>query len=307
MVWLCYYIRPMNPLLNQKFHSLTTRAINALLVLILAVVSAQLLWQLSKPWWPPQQEISESLQFLLDGSNSPVKPGANPEQLAARIANNHIFGAQQAVRAKPVKKIAPQTRLDLKLIGVFENGGFGRAIIEYKKQQRSYGVGSKIEEVDAVVQEIYSTYVVILRNGREEIIELDKNLLKNQFTLIPDRKKMQETLSNGLSLSDISTNIQNFRKEVLTDPESALKKVLYIPEIGPNGMDGYRIVAGSEDRSYLARFGFRNGDLLTAVNGIELSSFEQGVQALYELESTTELSISFQRAGRPMMLDLSLD
>jgi general secretion pathway protein C len=302
---LLLYVAMNELLFNSQIHLTLSRLINSALVLVLAWISASLIWGFADSWLSVEDSIPTNLKYrLIDSSRDPEKK-SNPEQIAAKIAKNHIFGFQKVTAKKIVKKkkIAPKTRLDLKLIGAFENGALGRAIIEHKKKQNSYGVGDKIVAVNAKVKEVYFAYVVIERNGREEIIELEKDKLDQKFVL---KEKSEQAVGGELAIAEIAANFKAFRKQAIASPEEAFKKMRFIPEKGKNGLKGYRIVAGSKDRGFLARFGFRNGDLVTTVNGIEINSVDQGLQVLYELESTSEITVDYLRAGQLMTLSASL-
>ena len=223
----------------------------------------------------------------------------NPMKESERIASRHLFGFQSKVTPqKVVKKKAPKSRLNLKLIGVFEYGGRGKAIIEHQGKQNAYGIGETIDPIDAVVKEIYASYVVIERSGRDERIELVKDKLEANFSPL--------TNESNLKSPDIADHFVKFRALAMDDPATAFKKVRFIPEKGSSGLQGYRIVSGGKDRLFVTKFGLRNGDLITTVNGIDLITPGRAMEAMNELQNADLITVDFLRAGRKESLEVLL-
>jgi general secretion pathway protein C len=58
--------------------------------------------------------------------------------------------------------------------------------------------------------------------------------------------------------------------------------------------------------SLLARLGFRNGDDLRRVNGVELSSPERAIELYRSLHTARHVVVELERAGRPMILTYTI-
>ena len=109
-----------------------------------------------------------------------IKGGGDGKKLTAKkIAELHIFGDaaekkrvdKEQTKVKP-KKVAPQTKLKLKLAGILlptENDeGYALINSNTKKSETGvYRVGDKVIG-DSVLKEIYADHVIILHNGRDE-------------------------------------------------------------------------------------------------------------------------------------------
>jgi general secretion pathway protein C len=293
----------MNYLLDKDFHRGVANTVHPIILLMIVLVAAPIFWEVIKLWteieYAPPQNLSYSMVNIDTHSMK-----ANPEQKAAKIASMHLFGTNtlnQKIQTK--QKSVPKTRLGIKLIGVFENGLMGRAIIEYKNVQKSYGVEDEIGNLEISLKEVNLNNVVILNNGREEVVELENNRLENSVKLNAKRGVLSDF--SKITLDKISDRLQSFRKEAIINPKAALRKVSYIPVSIRGEFQGYRIVSGKKNLGFLEQFGFRDGDLITSVNGIELNSPDQGVHVLSELESTSEIAIEFSRKGKPMFLNVS--
>lgn len=274
------------------------------MVLFSFYLSQLVWWNIERSIEPPQL-LPDRFHFEMSGfSGHEAQTQSNPQKQASRIANVHLFGSAPKVTKQVKKKKAPKSRLKLKLIGAFENGSEGRAIIEYKRRQYAYGVGDTIADLDAVLKEVYSTYIVIEREGREEVIELEKNQLESGFSPMKAGNEEEGASTEGAS---IAAEFTRFRTLALENPREAFTKVRFIPEKGKSGLRGYRIVSGSKDRMFVTRFGLRNGDIVTAVNGIDLISPDRGLDVMSELESASSITVDYLRAGRKQTIDIVLD
>ena len=70
----------------------------------------------------------------------------------------------------------------------------------------------------------------------------------------------------------------------------------------PNGeLKGYRIYPG-RDRRKFAALGFRPGDLVTELNGQALNSLESGMEVFKQLGSASQITVTIERAGQPMVV-----
>ena len=69
---------------------------------------------------------------------------------------------------------------------------------------------------------------------------------------------------------------------------------------------GYRVYPG-RDRGMFNTAGLRPGDLITAVNGVELNDAGRALQLLGELSQTTQLNLTLERGGQSQTLNLSLN
>lgn len=96
------------------------------------------------------------------------------------IISWNLFG-----KTKTVQNItAPKTRLQLKLIGIISSSSEqqARAIItDQSKKQNHYKVGDQIKK-NVELKAIQNDHVVIINNGREEVVPLDR--LKNKQSII---------------------------------------------------------------------------------------------------------------------------
>jgi len=85
----------------------------------------------------------------------------------------------------------------------------------------------------------------------------------------------------------------------LADPSSLGRALLHR---GPGGdLDGYR-VSSIRPGTPLDRLGLHNGDIVHAVSGRELTSFEDALSAYRELRDVEQVSLELTRRGEPLEL-----
>jgi general secretion pathway protein C len=78
---------------------------------------------------------------------------------------------------------------------------------------------------------------------------------------------------------------------MVANPEKLLRQV----QVSPSG-GGYRL-SGIHAGSQVSQLGFRNGDVITAVNGTRLDD-QLGLLGLYAgLDSTRSYNVTYQRGG----------
>lgn len=83
---------------------------------------------------------------------------------------------------------------------------------------------------------------------------------------------------------------------LLADPSRASRQLRYMPHISGGKHRGYRLLSVTP-KSAVAGLGFRKGDVITQVNGYNLSD-DGDLFALYmELGGTSTYRIKYERAG----------
>ena len=226
---------------------------------------------------------------------------ASKRQQADVVGKSNIFGKG----AKVVKKKAKvrKTRLNIKLIGVFSAEETGRAIIEFKGEQKAYGLGEEIDGVNAEVISINNNYVEILRDGVKESIEIDSRTIKGEFGL--KYKKRDDDIEYKAG-GQVSRNVSLFKNEIINSPLDAVKKIKYIPVNVNGSFIGYRVFSGDKFNSFIESMGLEEGDLFTSINGIELRSVEEAQSAVLNMGSSSNIQIGIERDGKPLLISIKL-
>ncbi len=236
----------------------------------------------------------------------------------ASLAQVNIFGLGDASSfGLPNAPNAPETQLKLVLIGVAagKDPKTGVAIIaDENNRQRQYQSGQVVG--GAVLDSIYRDRVVLLYQGRLETLKLprlvDANTMAsgepkaldavNPAAATDVTGQMIPALANnepGSVSPQVSTaSFAAVREQVLANPMELASKIQ--PVIDSNGnLSGIKL---SMSDPLLTSAGLRPDDVIVAVNGQRIDSFQKGQMIAESLASANEISVIVRREGREITL-----
>jgi general secretion pathway protein C len=191
-----------------------------------------------------------------------------------------------------------ETKLNLKLWGTVSGTRDGDyAVIEDVKthQQELYRTGDTIQA--AVVKEIFREKVVLTVDGKDEVLQMQ------------DMKAGKSTGRSGRLASGRSTPTnravraqrislrRSYIDQAMTDVGSLMTQVKIQPHMEdgvPAGLSLSRI----KPNSIFRRMGLRNGDVITGVDGTEISTVDDALRLVDNLRSSSSLSVQLKRRGR---------
>ena len=269
---------------------------NILLVILLAHGLARLSWSLIPT--PPQAPPSIS-----DSARQPV---ATPNAVDAdytTIASWHLFGQVTTAKPAPPPVVkAPETKLNLKLAGIFyaEGGGKALALIGGDSgDELSYAVGDQLPG-GARLEQILRNQVVLSRNGRLETLSLpreDGGGIQGVTTSpLPLPQDDAELATEEEAAVDASELANRFRNTVMTDPTVLQELAFASPYVQNGQFMGFRLRPG-RDQQLLGELDLQNGDVITEINGTPLNSPAQSFALLQELLEADTVNIKVLRNG----------
>ncbi len=313
--------------LSQPANAARARFIVAALLLVwLAFGLARLIWALY-----PAEDVATAAP---PGSVlNPVSGGAGaaqkPVDLAAMQAW-HLFGeagaeeaalaAAQAAEAQAraeregIEDNARETRLALVLRGVASSPveGEGHAIIEHKKQQAVYRVDDKLPVSGRVtLAKVLPDRVVLDNGGTYELLKLfeDDGLAAQVVTTPapePEEAEPQDPVVSDLRADADATAIAtDYHQRLYENPQSLAEVVRVAAVRGDAGLRGYRVQPGT-DREQFNKLGFKSGDIVTGINGVDLDNPGRAMELYQTLRTATEASFTVDRNGQPITLTVSL-
>jgi general secretion pathway protein C len=209
---------------------------------------------------------------------------------------------------------AGETRLDLKLRGIISStdDGFGHAIIEYKSKQQVYAVEDKLPVSGRVtLAKVMPDRVVIDNRGIYELLILyEDSTLSPQLSAstakpLPKPKGESEDVDMR---GDVRTTAlaRGYRQQLYKNPES-LAELVRISAVRDEGvLRGYRIAPGS-DAAQFSQLGFKQGDLVTGINGIALNDPGNTVRLYQLMRGAREAVFDLQRGEELLTVTVSLD
>lgn len=264
-------------------------AVDVVLAVLIARLLAQLVWALlpapAAAAWQPAPVLAAA-------------PSAADQVDLNRIAAAHLFGQFQAV-SKPDPSKAPDTQLNFTLLGILKNSKDkqkSRALINNGTDEKPYSVSDAVGS-GVTLYAIFVDKVTLSRNGQLETLRLDKNQPSSSDTplaVAPENNGAAESLAQ-------------VRAQMLANPAKAQDfiRIQPAPNATGNGQMGYRIFPG-RDHAVFQAAGLRAGDVVTAVNGVQLDDPAKSLQLLSDLSQASSVTLTVQRGGESQTINVNL-
>ena len=242
-----------------------------------------------------------------------------PEQVAKAAAE-----AEAAARAarggdalEGIEDRAKETRLSLVLRGVMASSDQtqARAIIESKKKQVQYAVGDELAIKGVKLAKVLATMVVLDNKGRYERLTLfDPN--KSGLIATPvdagaaadsaSAQRPAATTVDRRADSGLTQIAASYRKRLYENPQSLAQVVNIAPERDGSELIGYRVRPGRDAKEFEA-LGFKQNDIVTGVNGIELTDPGKAIELYRAMKTADEASFDVLRDGQSITLLVGLE
>lgn len=293
----------------------------ALAAIWLVFTVASLIWSLL-----PQPASPATAAVIINPLSGPAAAGVRANVDVEELAGWNLFGTaatQAPVIAEPeevaptadelagIEKNAKETRLNLTLRGIVSSSDAGSAlaIIESKKAQEQYGVGDELPLSGKVtVAKILSDRVVLDNGGRYELLLLfdtDNAITGNVPAATPTKSAAIGKRMDKRGNRDVTQMAESYRRKLYSNPQS-LAQVVKISAVRDGGMlRGYKVSAG-RDREQFAALGFQPNDIVTGVNGIELTDPSKAMELYRVMRSASEASFSVLRGDEEVTLVVGL-
>ena len=288
--------------LNQHQKQLHTIVV-VLLSLYLIAFAAKLVWRIIPE---PQLSATPTVSRAPVISSSSGQNGVN----IAKIQQLNLFGNAAAKPAEPVAEVtdAPETRLNLTLTGVVASSEqeAGTAIIENRGTQAVYGLGEKIEDTNATLQKVYNDRVIIKNGVRNETLMLDgidyDEANRRREMQARNRPEPQEEEEEAVELSEEALEATAALRE---RPANFTDFISISPKTEEGQLIGYQVSPGKEPE-LLKSAGLQAGDVITQINGLDLTDLQQSQEALSELRNAQTIELTIIRDGSLTTLYLDL-
>ncbi|MFV0574772.1 MAG: type II secretion system protein GspC [Vibrio sp.] len=226
--------------------------------------------------------------------------------LKANLFGAYILGEQKQIMNSGVVQDAPQTSLNLILVGALSstNQKTSLAIITSQGSQATYGIGETIEKTRATLQAIYIDRVIIRNQGRDETLMLQgvdyqkasqaqpAQIARNQHST---QKSSGSNASASSSMSD--ENLSEIRQQLAEDPQKVFQYIRFSQVMEEGKLKGYRVRPGKE-RSLFDQVGLKDGDIATVLNGQDLTDPSQIASLWKTVLQDSEWNLSVERDGQ---------
>ena len=255
-----------------------------LLVIALAFVLAQTFWLL---WYGPNEPIPSNSKPRLQVASA----GQTVSLSQSQVDSWQLFGSFEQVAPQSDKPTdAPETRLRLELLGVFQTADTEKAsaiIAEKGKEGELYRIGDSIPG-NASLEEVYPDRVILRRAGRLETLRWSDSSLGgvSQVSRQPavEREPQQSQIAEGSE-----EDMQRQRKAIIGQ--------LGLQPVAQGDNQGYQL-GKRAPKQLISQVGLQSSDVILSVNGHSLGTEEGDMAALRSFQETRQASIVVQRGNQ---------
>jgi len=276
-----------------------------LLIVYLTSIFAWSIWD----YFQPRQKLT--IPTVVKSTNNKPSSKINVQKLT----RYNLFGdTKSPVTVTSNNEIdAPVTRLKLKLRGVYAatEVELAGAMIEANNKQDVYRIGGKLPGAAGLkLHKILSDRVIMSRGGKYETLLIEdfsgastsqpksrtttRNKIKEKMAPVDSDKKVIDRRQD----KKLSSDLLKLRSK-LTDPQSLGELVAISPAMSGNEFQGFRLAPG-KNRALFGRMGLRRNDVLTEINGINLSDPSSSFSLMEQISSAEEITMTIKRGGKDM-------
>lgn len=250
---------------------------------------------------------ADALTEVAPSDNPVVKPAVD----LAAVQALALFGDAASAGSPSVFGEAAASTLDLQLEGVIvaSRAEDSRAVIVVQGRQQGFRVGEVLPVgVDVTLKAVMADHVVIGNGGSDEVLPLYAGrrpagepgaaaaVLPATASAAPVHKA-ETTVANGTGVPTLQQRQQ---------AAARLAEIIEVSPAASNGqLLGYRVAPGARLKDFV-QLGFRNGDVVTAINGIALADVGNLPELYRLMNEAGDVSFSLLRDGQPLTLDMTL-
>lgn len=274
--------------------ALSRGAVATLLLVWLAWLLADTVWL---AWRGPTAVIPPDPDLVV------VQTGQVQQEMALspeQVRSWELFGRYQAPETaasdQPVD--APETRLRLDLLGVFQTGdtsAAGAIIAEQGGEGELYHPGQVLPG-NATLETVYADRVMLRRQGRLETLKLKEPSLEGTVS---------RTRSTEPEPSPEEDQARDYRAAGGEEPEELgprgsieRQRKQIISGLGLEKTDGGYRISQEAPTEVISRVGLQSGDVIVSVNGHQVGEEQADLAALRDYQETKSATIVVQRGAQ---------
>ena len=218
-------------------------------------------------------------------------PGAAVAVVAVDPSFDPFYRGGEAVAPRQDFEDAPETTLNLKLLGRITGEG-GSAILKTPDgSERGYGVGEEIMS-GVTLEAVNADYIVISQNGALERLTIEN---RGGVMSVPEPIIEEEDIDTD-EINDIDFNPAQFLSE---------NEIKLVTENGR--IIGYRITQRTATAD-LSQYQLQSGDIITAIGGTDITQGRPDFgPLLQEVQRRGMLELTFIRGGQIQNVSFPLE
>jgi general secretion pathway protein C len=196
-------------------------------------------------------------------------------------------------------------------VSIQEDQSYATIINTENQHQGSFSVGDKVPGATGAIKEIHYKYIDFENNSHIERLVLQGASAPPPVVaeVKPEGEvdELQASIDSGVKSTGENTYEidRALVDKILANPAAVSKGARVVPATANGKATGFKLYA-IRPTSVFAKLGLTNGDTLSSINGIEMTSIDQAMQAYQKLRDANQLEVEIQRRGKPMTLKYSI-
>ena len=251
--------------------------------------------------------LSVILYFALpkDGVERVKKQSINLEYKKFNIKN--AFEGK-VIKQKPIKVQKQEYQLlsniTLKAVYATANNKGWTVIEDNKKQTHMLSHGENFKGY--ILIRLYANYVVFEKGGTEYKLSLKKDGSNIKYDIVKTDVKTSEVLEKVVVKDDKVTVTRDYLNSYVENFEKIWREIAIREVKDKDGnIDGFK-VNGFSKKSIFKKLGLKKGDIIKAVNNIELKSYEDAFNIYNNINKIKNINIKVLRANKEVELDYEI-
>lgn len=203
---------------------------------------------------------------------------------------------------------------NLALIGTLTAGTNSLAVMREGKETHVYGLGEEVAAGISVAEISRNTVVLAFGDGSRQTLSIAADQVQSgaQTTAL-SRGTVSANQSGSAKQSEIKKVGENrylIPRDVADQARSnvgeLMKQARMEPYMVKGQTDGF-IVRMIRPHSFLGQLGLRLGDVVTAINDVQLNSPEKALQIFQQLREARNIKVDLLRRDKPLTLEFETD
>ena len=291
--------------------------LGGLVVMICAVFAAKATNHILEAKYLRDADHAPKLQIIVAASATPVKQARSKDGTAFAARDMFCSDCTPPVVTESADPSSIQaTSLPLVLlatnVGLSDEDSYATIVNTENQRQGAYAIGDPMPGATGKITEIHYKYVDFENNNHVERLSLAGAAPPVVAQAAPaagegSGDEMQAMIDSGIKKIDdhhyeISKELVD---KVLLNPIGFTKGARVVPAMAngkPNGFKLYSI----RPSSVYSKLGLQNGDTLSGINGMELTTAEKALEVYTKLRDATTLEVSITRANKPDSITYSI-
>lgn len=291
---------------NQFSRHLASFQVSRLVPYVNAILIIWLAWLLAQLTWGLVPSSDEPAAVVVPENPVVQRKAARIDE--RQIAQWHVFGvaSSETAEKKPTPVDAPDTQLNLTLRGLFSSDDSKESlaiIADPRGKEEHYSIGDPLPG-GARLSEIHDDRIILERNGRFETLRLPKK--KMSLGEAASRSNLSAVPRQAApSPAGQASAFNRYRNEIKQNPSAFLNYVRATPARQNGKFVGFRLQPGKQ-RGAMQELGLQPGDIVTAINGVDIDSPAAGMKAMQSLGQGDSVSVTLLRKGQETSMSLAL-